>query len=332
MEQLVDEWFGALEHNITTPMGAAQIEDWVRMQARIPYASPRNAILLVAQQPTATDLKTYDGWVKNTPGQHHAALRGTSAIWLWDPLVARQCPACGSAHFEHDVDDQNDPVSCTETPPTQWDYAAIRSTPIALFAKEQFTPPSHPTDSPPRIRPPTVGPDEHSIDLSEDHDPAPDPGRLPAYYTVTELRSDLSAVAEKLSIQFKQIPDDEWSQVTRVQLQGRDTYTLQPAIRVLESACDSQFVTTVLHHMAEALLCPDLTGGTTYRQRRVEVALATYGVCLTLGHGTTVDLGIEPPYDELERWGTDSSSELAARCRSIQTTIAKLVQAFATAA
>lgn len=328
MERLVDEWASALEHNITTPMGAAQIEDWIRMQARIPHASPRNAILLIAQQPAATDLKTYDGWIKNTPGQQHTALRGTSAIWLWDPLVARQCPTCGNAHFEHDVDDRTDPVSCTEVPPAQWNYAVIRSTPTALFAREQFTSASHPTDSPPRIRPPTVGPDEHSIDLSEDRDPAPDPGRLPTYRTAAGLRDDLPAVAERLPIQFKQIPEAEWSRINRVELRGRDTYTLQPAIEVLESAHDSRFVTTVLHHMAEALLCPDLTGGTTYRQRRVEVALATYGVCLALGHGTAVNLDIEPPYDELERWGSDSSAELIARCRSVQTMIGKLLQAF----
>jgi len=326
MQSIVDEWLESLTAHITTPMGPAQREDYLRMQARIPYASVRNTVLLTAQAPQATELRTYDGWTSPPGGAHEAAFRDTSALWLWDPIIDRECPACGGGLFEHDTAD--DSVSCTDVPPARWDYNVITASPTPLFSRQQLSDPSNTAaNTPVHIRPPAVGADEHRPDLSEDADYTPDPGRLPAFQNAAAVQHALPSMAAELPVRFTRVPKEDWQLYSYASIGSRDTYTLHPTVKAVDAAPAAEQVPAVLEAFAEAILMPDVSAGATYRKRRVEVAAATYAACLTLGHESRFTLDVPSPISEFDRWGHDDAATVRQRLTRIRHAVCRLIQA-----
>lgn len=323
----VSEWFDALAHNLSTPMGNAQLNDWLRMQARLPYASPRNTILLAAQKPDATELRTFDGWTKY---EDCCVAADESAIWLWDPIIARQCPACGRGHFDHDSpDSRTDPVECTDVPPSEWDRDIVKYTPRALFDRSQMVGLSEPSeDTVPRISPPIVAPDEYQPDLAEDADIVPDPAGLPTFSSSADVLEVLPDVAESLSFSFTHVPPANWDRIELVIDGGWDIYTLEPAVRALDEGAPESRVPRLLETFAYMELAYDVTDTTEIRKRELEARAAAYVTAITLGHGTNFVL---PAFTEpltFKKWATESPEALQTRLERIQRTVATLLDAF----
>jgi hypothetical protein len=327
MRQAITTWYSELGTNLSTPMGNAQLTDWLRMQARIPYASARNAILLAVQQPDASELRTFDGWVE----QHDCTVRNDeTAIWLWDPIVARQCPECGRGHFEHeDATGHNDSVSCTETPPSQWERTTVKYTPTALFAREQMSglPPAS-TDGPIHIRPPTVGSDEYRPDLDENAAVAPDPGRLDSYPSPDAVLETLPAVADELDFSFTHVPPENWDRIEPIVDSGRNIYTMERTVKAVDEGDPALRVEKLLETFAYMVLGEGISETTEVRKRSTEAYATAYALAIALGHGTRFTLPgfTDPP--TFKKWEPDSPETLRERCERIQHTLATLVDAF----
>jgi hypothetical protein len=330
MAAAVDEWFEALQHNLPTPMGPAQLDDWLRLQARVPYASVRNTILLCGQCPTVTELRTYDGWAAATSGPDAPALRGASALWLWDPVVARQCPGCGRGEFDHDTETDDAAVPCTDVAPHRWAYAVVKTIPTPLFAREQLATrrdaPTGPAASTVGVRPPTAGPDNHHPDLSEAGDATPDPGRLPVVATPSELVALLEAMATTLPLTLAMDTTDSFAFIDPAVVTTRDTYTLTPTVKANPTAPPEDLATALLRAYSKVLVAPDITAHDELRRRALEADAITYAAAIALGHGRRFDLPVDPPHD-LDRWGHDSVPTLQTRCARIQEGLAQLLEA-----
>jgi hypothetical protein len=324
----VSEWYDALAHNLSTPMGNAQLDDWLRMQARMPYASARNTILLAAQKPDATELRTFEGWTEN----NDCSIKSDeSAIWLWDPIVARQCPECGRGHFDHDsADSRTDTVDCTDVDPSGWDRAVVKYTPRALFDRSQIAGLWGATEdsTPPRINPPIVGPDEYQPDLSEDSDPAPIPAQLPDVLSPEDILAALPDVAEALSFSFTHVPPENWDRIELVVDSGRDLYTMEPAVKALDEGDPAERLPRLLEAFAYMELGYEVTETTEIRKRSKEAKAAAYATAIALGHGTQFTLPDFTTRLTFEKWADDDTDTLEARLTRIQTTVATLLDAF----
>lgn len=326
MTAAVRDWFTTLQHNLPTPMGPAQLDDWLRMLARLPYASVRNTILLSGQCPDVAELRTYDGWAATRAGETVSGLRGASAIWVWDPVVARKCPGCGRGHYAHDVEHDDEPVACTEVPPHRWSVDVVETTPTPVFADSQLDGATGEASTSFGVRPPTAGPEDHRPDLSEDAMATPDPGRVPRIDSPGELVSVLEAAAGELPLRLSLEDGDAWSFLEPVVVGGRDTYTLSPTVRGDGSASPARLSAGLLRAFGEVLVAPDLTDTATLRQRRVEASGIAYAAAIALGHGTRFELPVGAPTD-LDAWGHDDDATLRGRCRRIRQGVASVLEA-----
>lgn len=332
MEATVDEWFQAFQHNLPTPMGLAQLDDWLRMQARLPYASVRNTLLLCGQHPTATELRTYDGWAAASSGPDAPHLRGASAIWIWDPVVARQCPGCGRGHYAHDVSNSDDTVECTDIDPGRWEYGIVDTTPTALFARDQWsdgftTPPDDSQkDATVSVRPPTAGPNEHRPDLSEDASRTPDPGRLPKPTSPAALLECLKDLAEPLPLQLEFVDSNSYSFVEPAVVGTRDTYTLIPRVQADPQTAPSTLAAELLRDYSEVLVAPDISDHDELRRRRLEAEATAYAAAIALGHGSRLQIPIDVP-TSVDQWGHDSIATLQTRCTRIRNSLAHVLEA-----
>jgi hypothetical protein len=85
----------------------------------------RNPFLIHAQPPEATKVSGYKTW--QTEFDRHVK-EGEQAIWIWAPIIARQCPECGDAPSYHEDSD------CTyaESPPEEWSKGPVAFRPVSV--------------------------------------------------------------------------------------------------------------------------------------------------------------------------------------------------------
>lgn len=328
MHATVQTWYDELAHRLSTPMGNAQLDDWLRMHARIPFASVRNSLLLSAQCPEATELGTFDFWTS----QYDCSVAPTeTALWLWDPVVAPACPGCGRGAFAHDITDRTETPACSSSPPTQWDHEIVKYTPRALFARAQLRGlPATDASGPVHIRPPRVTTDEHRPDLEGANDITPDPGQLPAYETPAAILDDMPAVADTLSITYTTVPPAEWDHVEPVTDTARDAYSLQPTVKTIATGEPARRVGDLLTTIAYIDLAYEVTDMTEIRKRSAEAAGAGYATAIALGHGTRFTLPTFESPPTFGCWAPDDTATLRERCLRVRDTIAALCKAFAT--
>jgi len=81
---------------------SAEFQEWLDVQSRFHEYSYRNTLLIKRQYPDATKVAGYRTWQEEF--DRHVQ-EGESAIWIWAPIITKQCPECeNSPSFHEDSD------------------------------------------------------------------------------------------------------------------------------------------------------------------------------------------------------------------------------------
>jgi hypothetical protein len=325
MDATVSEWFEQLQHNAPTPMGDAQMDDWLWMLAKVPYASLRNSILLLAQCPSVTELGTYDAWTRHPK----AEIRNVSALWVYDPIIDRLCPGCGRALYKHDVGDlQTTPDCACETPRT-WDYGVAGTTTAALFARQQVSNPpvNDTTRSSFQIPEPYTTTDEYDIDLSEDAANAPTPLGIHQFESIRAARDAILAAASELGITIDFIERDKWDHIKPLQDSVRDCFSLNRRIEIVDRGTPAEQCARILNALTRLSIDQRPRDGSEYHRRSLEAEAAARGIARGIGHELTFELPPLTSRVDYDLWKADDATTLRRRCTRIRTSVASVLGA-----
>ncbi len=91
MQHTVETWLADLQDSVEDATASDQFKQWLDFQSRFHDYSVRNSLLIHAQCPEASRVAGYRTW--QTEFDRHVRA-GESAIWIWAPIIARQCPEC----------------------------------------------------------------------------------------------------------------------------------------------------------------------------------------------------------------------------------------------
>ncbi len=83
-------------------------------------------MLIKLQYPEATKVAGYNTW-RNEFDRH--VQEGEQAIWIWAPIITKQCPECENAPSYHEDSD----CAYDETPPEEWSKGLVGFKPTAVF-------------------------------------------------------------------------------------------------------------------------------------------------------------------------------------------------------
>ena len=130
MHDTVERWLADLQEATDRAAASEQFRTWLDTQRRFHDYSMRNTLLIRLQRPDATNVAGYRTWQTEFDRQ---VQEGESAIWIWAPIVARQCPECGNAPSYHGESDCEYEASAFET----WSKGVVGFRPVAVFDVSQ---------------------------------------------------------------------------------------------------------------------------------------------------------------------------------------------------
>ena len=126
MHQAIDQWLRELVEAVDEARTSEQFQRWLDVQSRFHDYSHRNTLLITLQCPEATKVAGYRTWQEEF--DRHV-IEGASAIWIWAPIITRQCPECGNSPAYHDDSD----CEYDETPPEEWAEGVVGFKPVPVF-------------------------------------------------------------------------------------------------------------------------------------------------------------------------------------------------------
>jgi hypothetical protein len=130
MHQAIDQWLSELVDAVDEARASDQFQRWLDVQSRFHDYSHRNTLLITLQCPDATKVAGYRTWQEEF--DRHV-VEGASAIWIWAPIISRQCPECeNSPSYHKDSDCEYD-----ETPPDEWREGVVGFKPVPVFDVSQ---------------------------------------------------------------------------------------------------------------------------------------------------------------------------------------------------
>lgn len=325
MQSVVDGWFDTLSNNFPSPIVNAQVDDWLSMQARVPFASVRNTLLLSVQCPEARRLGTFEYFEANF--ESHIK-QGESALYLFDSIIDKQCPNCEKGAFEHNLSNRYTAPDCTDIPPVSWDTGIIQYSPRPIFDASQLaTTDELGRDGPIHIAPLITTSDQYEFDLSANADITPIPTEIPHIASADALVEGFSDIATEMDISFSYVDRESWESTQMVQDSSRDLYSLNPIVRAVDHDDSQRLAGEVLRALAYTDLAYETTATIEMKKRKAEAEAAAYAVALACGHGThySLDRFSTPP--DIQVWGGDSKADLRERCVRIQSTVATMINA-----
>ena len=130
MHQAIDQWLTDLVDAVDEARASEQFQQWLDVQRRFHDYSHRNTLLITLQCPEATKVAGYRTWQREF-NRHVTA--GESAIWIWAPLISRQCPECGNSPSYHADSD----CAYDETPSDEWEEGVVGFKPVPVFDVSQ---------------------------------------------------------------------------------------------------------------------------------------------------------------------------------------------------
>ncbi|SDY85606.1 hypothetical protein SAMN05216564_11214 [Halopenitus persicus] len=121
MHSTIEQWIDELVAGVDDAQASEEFQEWLDVQSRFHDYSYRNTLLIKRQYPEATKVAGYRTWQEEF--DRHVQ-EGESAIWIWAPIITKQCPECGNSRSYHESSD------CNDQTPRKLPY----STPSALRA------------------------------------------------------------------------------------------------------------------------------------------------------------------------------------------------------
>jgi hypothetical protein len=130
MNSTIKQWIDDLVAGVDDAQASEEFQEWLDVQSRFHDYSYRNTLLIKRQCPEASRVAGYRTWQEEF--DRHVT-EGESAIWIWAPIISKQCPECeNSPSYHEDSDCEYD-----ETPPEEWSEGLVGFKPAPVFDVSQ---------------------------------------------------------------------------------------------------------------------------------------------------------------------------------------------------
>ena len=278
MHSQLEAWVEELIDLVDEAAASEEFQEWLDVQSRFHDYSHRNSLLIKLRCPEATKVAGYRTWQEEF--DRHVQ-EGEQAIWIWAPIIAKQCPDCGNSPSYH----ENSDCEYDETPPEEWSKGLVGFKPTAVFDVSQ-----------------TEG--EPLPDL--DTEAVGEAGNL-----VPSLRDG----ADELGVDVRIVPADEWEHgAAEGVCTERSPHSLQPLVEVQDRENQADLAVTLIHEFAHALLHFDVDDGPERTKREVEAEAVAYIV----GRYCGLDTSGSAFY--LAAWNSDDTEVIRERLERISRT------------
>ncbi|MFC7157748.1 ArdC-like ssDNA-binding domain-containing protein [Halomarina halobia] len=287
MHSTIEAWIDELVGDIDAAQASDEFQEWLDVQSRFHDYSHRNTLLIKLQCPEATKVAGFNTW-RNEFDRH--VQEGEQAIWIWAPIITKQCPECENSPSYHEQCD----CDYDETPPEEWSKGLVGFKPTAVFDISQ-----------------TEGEPLPEIETEATGD-------------AEDLVPTLTAAADSLGVTVRIVDADEWVHgEAKGVCKQRSLHDLRPVVEAKARANQADLAVTLLHEYAHALLHFDVDDEDERSKREVEAEAVAYIVGRFFGLDTSGSAFY------LAAWETDDAEVVHERLGRISRTAAELIELLA---
>lgn len=282
MHSTIETWVDDLVEEVDDVASSEQFQEWLDVQSRFHDYSYRNTLLINRQCPNATRVAGYRTW-QNEFDRH--VKEGESAIWIWAPIISKQCPECENSPSYHDRTD----CGYDKTPPEKWSKGLVGFRPAPVFDISQTE--GKPL---PKLETEAIGDAE-------------------------ELLPALLETASILEVDVEVTPPMEW---THGDAEGVCQYRSpgeRPLIKVRDRENSAGLAVTLVHEYAHTLLHGASSDETERSKRELEAEAVGYIVGRYFG----LDTSGSALY--LAAWEGDEPAVIFERLERISSTAAEII-------
>ncbi|WP_188873095.1 ImmA/IrrE family metallo-endopeptidase [Halarchaeum rubridurum] len=282
MTETIEVWVEDLITHVEEARGSEAFQEWLDVQSRFHDYSYRNTLLITLQCPEATKVAGYRAWQEEF--DRHVQ-EGESAIWIWAPIITKQCPECENSPNYHERND----CEYDETPPEEWSEGLVGFRPASVFDVSQ-----------------TEGEPLPELETAATGDAG-------------DLVTVLEDAAAELDVEVRLVNADEWihGQVEGICKPRQSDEP--PLVEVRDRANEADLAVTLVHELAHALL----HGAISDPLARSEQELEAEAVAYIVGRHYGLDTSNSSFY--LAAWAGDDPEAIRERLGRISRTAQQLI-------
>ena len=283
MHSTIEAWIDELVDDVDEAQASEEFQEWLDVQSRFHDYSHRNTLLIKLQCPEATKVAGYNTW-RNEFDRY--VQEGEQAIWIWAPIITKQCPECENSPSYHEQSD----CDYDETSPEEWSKGLVGFKPTAVFDVSQ-------TEGEPLP--------ELETEAAGDAD---------------DLVPALLDAAATLDIDVRVVDAAEWEHGdAKGVCKHRNLHECQPVVEAKDRANQADLAVTLIHEYAHALLHFDVDDDTERAKREVEAEAVAYIVGRFLGLDTSGSAFY------LAAWENDDAEVIQDRLGRISSTAQEII-------
>ena len=248
MHSTIEDWIDELVDHVDDAQASEEFQEWLDVQSRFHDYSYRNTLIIQLQCPEATRVAGSNTW-RNEFDRY--VEEGEAAIWIWAPIITKQCPECENSPSYHDRSD----CEYTETAPDEWSKGLVGFKPAAVFDISQTD-----GESLPELETEATGDAEDLVPVLLD-------------------------AADDLDVEVRIVDAANWEHGdAKGVCKSRN---LQPVVEAKARANQADFAVTLIHEYAHAMLHSDVTDEIERSKREVEAEAVAYIVGRYFGLDTS---------------------------------------------
>ncbi|WP_317175956.1 ArdC-like ssDNA-binding domain-containing protein [Halomontanus rarus] len=282
MHSTIETWAEDLVDEVDDAVSSEQFQEWLDVQSHFHDYSHRNTLLITCQCPSATRVAGYRTWQKEF--DRHVK-EGETAIWIWAPIIAKQCPECGNSPSYHDRSD----CGYDETPAEEWEMGLVGFRPAPVF------------------------------DISQtEGEPLPEL-ETKATGEADELVPALLEAASSLEVEVSVVAPVEWSHGSARGVCEYRRSDQRPLVEVRDRENQADLAVTLVHEFAHALL----HGGIDDEAERSKHELEAEAVGYIVGRYFGLDTSGSAFY--LASWHGEETEAILDRLEQISSTAEEII-------
>ncbi|GAA0312784.1 ImmA/IrrE family metallo-endopeptidase [Halarchaeum salinum] len=282
MTETIEAWVEDLITHVGEARESEAFQEWLDVQSRFHDYSYRNTLLITLQYPEATKVAGYRAWQEDF--DRHVQ-EGESAIWIWAPIIAKQCPECENSPNYHEQSD----CEYDETPPEEWSEGLVGFQPASVFDVSQ-----------------TEGEPLPELETAATGDAG-------------DLVAVLEDAASELDVEVRLVDAEEWIHGQAEGICKPRQSDEPPLVEVRDRANEADLAVTLVHELAHALL----HGAISDPLARSEQELEAEAVAYIVGRHYGLDTSNSSFY--LAAWAGDDPEAIRERLGRISRTAEQLI-------
>ncbi|KDE56809.1 LtrC [Halostagnicola sp. A56] len=284
MHSTMEAWAEDLVEEIDEAISSDRFQEWLDVQSQFHDYSYRNTLLITRQCPEATRVAGYRTW--QTEFDRHVK-EGETAIWIWAPIIAKQCPECENSPSYHERSE----CDYDETPSETWSKGLVGFRPAPVFDISQ-------TEGEPLPKLET--------DATGDAD---------------ELVPALLEGSKALDVDVEVISKPAWTHGDAEGICQYRSSAEQPLVEVQDRENSAALAVTLVHEYAHALLHGGVDDETERSKRELEAEAVGYIVGRYFGLDTSGSAFY------LAAWEGDKPEAILDRLERISSTAGEIIDA-----